>query len=56
MDKTAGISTSVANAEMAMIDAMNAPTVMYGTNGAKNRGVKPKAITIALRAIALAGS
>ena len=39
-----------------MMAAMNAPTVMYGTSGAKNSGVKPIAMTIALRAMARAGS
>ena len=39
-----------------MMAAMNAPTVMYGTSGAKNSGVKPIAMTMALRVIARAGS
>lgn len=47
---------SVETADKAMMAAIKAPTVMYGISGAKNSGVKPIAITIALRAIARAGS
>ena len=47
---------SVVTPDNAMMAAMNAPTVMYGTSGAKNSGVNPIAITMAFLAMARAGS
>ena len=53
---TDGNISNVTNAEIAMMLARKTPTVIYGTSGANNKGVNPRAITIALRDIAIAGS
>ena len=51
-----GSTISVTSPLTAIIIAMKNPTVLYGISGAKRSGVKPMAMTTALRIIALTGS